>query len=108
MKRTLALLLVLVFSLALFLGGCANDSTTDTPSEPSEDPKQTVTPATPDEDPDSPIKLPIVDTTATFQIWAHNQAATYGVMDFNDLEAWQELERRTTSTSTGYFPPPQT
>jgi len=108
MKRILALSLALLLCMVLFLGGCSNDTPTDEPAEPTKGTNQTAAPTAPsgsDDEPGSLIKLPIVDTTATFQIWAYNQAANYGVMDFNDLEAWQELERRTNVHIDWILPP---
>lgn len=106
MKKTLALILVLVLAAALF-AGCANESASD--PTPSQTPKQTnepvTSPADNDDDPDALIKLPIVDTTVNFQIWAFNQAANYGVIDFNDQESWSELERRTNVHIDWLLPP---
>ena len=90
MKRTLALLCT---RFGFILGGCANDSTADTPSDLRKIKTNGHT-CYSDEDPDSPIKL-LSLIPRNLQIWVYNQAATYGVMDFNDLEAWQDLERRT-------------
>lgn len=122
-KKSLALLLVLIF-IAAFVSGCGSESTTQTPT-PSQNTVQSKAPSTEpnaEVDPNDPhdlledvkdyhnadilgplafkyevppSKLPLTEDKVTFDFWIEAPNPASNMVNLADGEMWKELERRT-------------
>ena len=98
----MALLMILVFTFGLV--GCASDKMDesnldnlggDNTIKPSDNSGNNTDTTIADNESNQEVKLPIVDETVEFEIWTGYQALGNVVVDFNDLDPYKELERRT-------------
>lgn len=95
MKKTFSLLLCLIMAFGL-LAGCNNAATTQTPAESPSTVSSTPESAE-SEAPAEPATLyPVANAGTKFDIWAPFHSQHIGVItDYNDVLAFQEMERRT-------------